>query len=240
MSHSHWFVCVVCQSSTANCCFLPPPFWTLRLFCLVDNSVTVCEMKMPAMSSTESLINDDAGVDGVVGVDWLWAQLRGVDAAVAAASATAAVPTSSPITLLDCRSAADFGQCHIRRAVHLSLPSIMLRRLAGGKVTIGSVLKSSSSSSSSLTTGNSGGTAQQQHNNHTFVLCGGAGEIMSVLRKSLMQDGCPVVCLQGKYLSINFVCVCLCLVCLPSPGSQLFCVCPYLFVDVFVFDCANV
>jgi len=144
-------------------------------------------MKMPAMSSTLSDSLGDA-VDGVVGVDWLWAQLRGVDAAAAAAGATSSQASVSPITLLDCRSAADFGQCHIRRAVHLSLPSIMLRRLAGGKVTIGSVLKSSSST---------GGGVVQQHNNHTFVLCGGAGEMMSVLRKSLMQDGCPVVCLQG-------------------------------------------
>ena len=160
---------------------------------------------MPAMSSnllSESLGGD--AVDGVVGVDWLWAQLRGVDAAATAAAATSSSQASvSPITLLDCRSAADFGQCHIRRAVHLSLPSIMLRRLAGGKVTIGSVLKSSSSST--------GGVVQQQHNNHTFVLCGGAGEMMSVLRKSLMQDGCPVVCLQGKFSFILYDCVlCVC------------------------------
>ncbi|EFX75616.1 hypothetical protein DAPPUDRAFT_3151, partial [Daphnia pulex] len=115
------------------------------------------------------------------------------------------------ITLLDCRSAADFGECHIRRAVHLSLPSIMLRRLAGGKVTISAVLNKSNNNPADggpkllpvrtpflpPTTGSGQGASTNKKQQHTFVLCGGGGEIVSVLRKSLIQDGCPVVCLQG-------------------------------------------
>ena len=113
---------------------------------------------------------------GWISADWLWNQLRnGVEANDEGLS----------ITVLDCRSAADFSDCHIRRAVHLVLPTIMLRRLAGGKVSaINTVLKSGG--------GFNGGK-------HTFVLCG-SGELTNVLTKSLIQDGCPVVCLQGECL----------------------------------------
>lgn len=155
-------------------------------------------VKMPAMS--ESTIADCG--DGVISADGLWAQLHD---ASSSSSSSSSPSDGDLITLLDCRSAADFGECHIRRAVHLSLPSIMLRRLAGGKVTIGSVLKSSNNNSSSSSSDGaksrpflpttSGGSNKKQH---TFVLCGGGGEIVSVLRKSLIQDGCPVVCLQGE------------------------------------------
>lgn len=148
-------------------------------------------VKMPAMSEMA-----DCG-DAVISADGLWAQLRD-----ATANPSASVE-ADVLTLLDCRSAADFGECHIRRAVHLSLPSIMLRRLAGGKVTISSVLKSSnnhatdgSKTRSFLPTASAGGSANNKKQ-HTFVLCGGVGDIVSVLRKSLIQDGCPVVCLQG-------------------------------------------
>ena len=131
--------------------------------------------------------NPMEGIDA----DWLWAQLRSVD---------------PQVTVLDCRTALDFNECHIRQAVHLSLPSIMLRRLAGGKVSIGSVLKCNEARQ----------RLAQAYGKHTFVLCGdtplgpplanGAPpgllappprEMMPVLHKSLLQDGCLVVCLQG-------------------------------------------
>ena len=161
-------------------------------------------VKMPAMS--ETTVAGDC-VDGLISADNLWAQLR--DASQQNPSANNTTSENDVMTLLDCRSAADFGECHIRRAVHLSLPSIMLRRLAGGKVTIGSVLKSTTdggktkpffpTTTTTATTSGGGGNKKQ----HTFVLCGGGGEIVSVLRKSLIQDGCPVVCLQGESISIQ-------------------------------------
>ncbi|XP_046453118.1 dual specificity protein phosphatase 9-like [Daphnia pulex] len=161
-------------------------------------------VKMPAMSEMA-----DCG-DGVISADGLWAQLRD---ATANPSPPPPLGEGDVMTLLDCRSAADFGECHIRRAVHLSLPSIMLRRLAGGKVTISAVLNKSNNNPadggpkllpvrtpflSPPTTGSGqGASTNKKQQQHTFVLCGGGGEIVSVLRKSLIQDGCPVVCLQG-------------------------------------------
>lgn len=167
-------------------------------------------VKMPAMSEMA-----DCG-DGVISADGLWAQLRD---ATTNPSPPPPLGEGDVMTLLDCRSAADFGECHIRRAVHLSLPSIMLRRLAGGKVTISAVLNKSNSNpadggpkllpvrtpflSPPTTTGSGqGASTNKKQQQHTFVLCGGGGEIVSVLRKSLIQDGCPVVCLQGEIISL--------------------------------------
>ena len=148
---------------------------------------------MPAMELAVENFNVESGANSnngakwkCIGADWLWQQLR----------------SSEPqVTVLDCRSASDFSECHIRQAVHLSLPSIMLRRLAGGKVTISSVLKCTE--------------ARQQlaeaYGKHTFVLCGDLmsserhpHEMLPVLHKSLVQDGCLVVCLEGKHLSLIF------------------------------------
>lgn len=155
--------------------------------------------------------------DGVISADGLWAQLRD---ATTNPSPPPPLGEGDVMTLLDCRSAADFGECHIRRAVHLSLPSIMLRRLAGGKVTISAVLNKSNSNPADggpkllpvrtpflspppTTTGSGqGASTNKKQQQHTFVLCGGGGEIVSVLRKSLIQDGCPVVCLQGEIISL--------------------------------------
>lgn len=38
------------------------------------------------------------------------------------------------IIILDCRSSNEFGESHVRNAVNFSIPSIMLRRLAAGKI----------------------------------------------------------------------------------------------------------
>lgn len=138
-------------------------------------------MKMPECETITS--------GGWISSDWLWNQLRGGTNEEAPAPPDVVRPN---ITVLDCRPAADFSDCHIRRSVHLVLPTIMLRRLAGGKVTINTVLKSSENGMLIGGSGGGGGKKQQ----HTFVLCG-SGELTSVLTKSLIQDGCPVVCLQG-------------------------------------------
>jgi len=169
-----------------------------------------CVMELPSMTSADGAAETNAAAttaaaaasetsaaaaaaDGVswksIGADGLWRELR---------------QPEPQVTVLDCRSAADFTACHIRRAVHLSLPSIMLRRLAGGKVSIASVLKCSEARHQ----------LQNAYGKHTFVLCGDTGadsaapasltprhaahEMLPILHKSLVQDGCLVVCLEGN------------------------------------------
>lgn len=46
------------------------------------------------------------------------------------------------LILLDCRSSNEFSESHIRSAVNFSIPSIMMRRLAAGKIDLLSTIKS--------------------------------------------------------------------------------------------------
>lgn len=58
--------------------------------------------------------------------EWLQGQLRGA---------------ADNVIVLDCRSTNEFAEGHIRLAVNFSIPSIMLRRLAAGKIDLTSTIK---------------------------------------------------------------------------------------------------
>lgn len=62
-----------------------------------------------------------------VSKEWLQSELR--------------APTKSLI-LLDCRSSNEFQEGHIRSAVNFSIPSLILKRLATGKIDVTSTIKS--------------------------------------------------------------------------------------------------
>lgn len=61
-----------------------------------------------------------------VSMEWLQSELRS--------------PTKSLI-VLDCRSSHEFQECHIRSAVNFSIPSLILKRLATGKIDLTSTIK---------------------------------------------------------------------------------------------------
>ena len=48
---------------------------------------------------------------------------------------------SKSLLVLDCRSQADFTRSHIKGAVSVFLPSLMLRRLKAGKLNIGCIIQ---------------------------------------------------------------------------------------------------
>lgn len=113
--------------------------------------------------------------------EWLLAELRG---------------NSKNLVVLDCRSSNEYGESHIRDAVNFSIPSIMLRRLAAGKIDLASTIKCRELKQKICST----------YKENLFVLYNDAsgtqqqGEsILSVLMRRLTQDGCQVVALEGKY-----------------------------------------
>lgn len=103
----------------------------------------------------------------------------------------------NPCLVVDCRSAADFAENHIKGAISVPIPAsvIMLRRLANGKMSIPSIIR---------------GIENREKFNlhwktHYIVLYDNNTEIMntgpcvlSTLFRRLLQDGCRVVCLQGE------------------------------------------
>lgn len=96
--------------------------------------------------------------------------------------------------LIDCRGSNEYSVSHIRSAVNFSIPSIMLRRLAAGKIELASTVQCKELK------------ARIAHcrTRGMFVLYGdGARDpdsVHGILLKRLKQDAVQVVCLEGKFL----------------------------------------
>lgn len=121
------------------------------------------------------------------------------------------------LIILDCRGSHEYSESHIRSAVNFSIPSIMLRRLAAGKIDLASTIKSPELKVR-IQTGykvslfilyNDVGVAQPQPQQSTqdvsgaFAMFGGNGNdaTINVLHRRLKQDGCRVVSLQGELIN---------------------------------------
>ncbi|KRK02407.1 uncharacterized protein Dyak_GE22524 [Drosophila yakuba] len=123
--------------------------------------------------------------------EWLQSQLRSLDC--------------KELILLDCRGSHEYSESHIRGAVNLCIPSIVLRRLALGKIDLASTIKSPELKQ----------RIQSGYKLCWFILYNGEGvpgqnqeiagagslsmamdSIISILHRRLKQDGCRVVALQ--------------------------------------------
>nr|CAD7443050.1 unnamed protein product [Timema bartmani]CAD7456981.1 unnamed protein product [Timema tahoe] len=103
----------------------------------------------------------------------------------------------SRLVILDCRSSNEYGESHIRHAVNFSIPSIMLRRLAAGKIDLMSTIKcrelkvkimNAYKENVFVVYGDVIVTDQQRSPAVSFT----AGDTLHVLAKRLAQDGCHV------------------------------------------------
>ncbi|KAH8244080.1 hypothetical protein KR038_000441 [Drosophila bunnanda] len=130
--------------------------------------------------------------------EWLQSQLRSLDA--------------KDLILLDCRGSHEYSESHIRGAVNLCIPSIVLRRLANGKIDLASTIKSPDLKE----------RIQTGYKLCLFILYNGEGvpgqnpeiagagafavamdSIISILHRRLKQDGCRVVALQDGFSSFR-------------------------------------
>ncbi|XP_037934077.1 dual specificity protein phosphatase Mpk3 isoform X2 [Teleopsis dalmanni] len=66
--------------------------------------------------------------------EWLQSELR--------ATSSSSTSNAKDLIILDCRSSHEYSESHIRSAVNFSIPTIMLRRLAAGKIDLLSTIKS--------------------------------------------------------------------------------------------------
>ncbi|XP_037299011.1 dual specificity protein phosphatase Mpk3 isoform X1 [Manduca sexta] len=96
--------------------------------------------------------------------------------------------------LIDCRGSNEYTMSHIRSAVNFSIPSIMLRRLAAGKIELASTVQCKELK------------ARITHcrTRGIFVLYGDGpprdpDSVHGILLKRLKQDGVQVVCLEGDF-----------------------------------------
>ncbi|XP_022118963.1 dual specificity protein phosphatase Mpk3 isoform X1 [Pieris rapae] len=100
--------------------------------------------------------------------------------------------------LIDCRGSNEYAVSHIRSAVNFSIPSIMLRRLAAGKIELASTVQCKELK------------ARITHccSRGTFVLYSDGAtrepdSVHGILLKRLKQDGVQVVCLEGDFTEFH-------------------------------------
>lgn len=146
---------------------------------------------------------------------------------------------SKSLIVLDCRSSNEFQEGHIRSAVNFSIPSLILKRLASGKIDVTSTIKcrdlkqriqnaysnslfvlyNESASKAAATNDSSGGSdnllATEFSGNSTS---NDTTTTINVLHRRLKQDGCRVYCLKGMcnissillYMYNEYMCVNVC------------------------------
>ncbi|XP_064545904.1 dual specificity protein phosphatase Mpk3 [Drosophila montana] len=142
--------------------------------------------------------------------EWLQSELR------------ANCDAAKKLIILDCRGSQEYSESHIRSAVNFSIPSIMLRRLAAGKIDLPSTIKSQELKER-IQTGyklslfilyNDVGVPQQQQQQQqqhppqdvagAFAMFGNGNDAtINVLHRRLKQDGCRVVSLQDGFSSFR-------------------------------------
>lgn len=101
------------------------------------------------------------------------------------------------LVILDCRSSNEYSESHIRDAVNFSIPSIMLRRLAAGKIDLLSTIKCRELKAK----------ISSAYKENLFVLYNDLADLqlsqndstVAVLFRRLTQDGCRVVCLEDGF-----------------------------------------
>lgn len=130
------------------------------------------------------------------------------------------------IMILDCRSTNEFQEGHIRSAVNFSIPSIMLRRLAAGKIDLTSTIKCrdlkeriQNAYRDSVFILYNDHTAELNsacatHNSSTIMgNSSNDAATINVLHRRLKQDGCRVFCLEGKLRLYFCIKIEMCMMC---------------------------
>ncbi|CAG7687033.1 unnamed protein product, partial [Allacma fusca] len=100
---------------------------------------------------------------------------------------------SSDVVILDCQNPAEFHECHIRGAVNVTFPAIMVRRIAAGKIDLFEKSKELK--------------AKVANNRITFVVYDSylpdptsgpeLSDLVALVAKKLAQNGCRVATLKG-------------------------------------------
>lgn len=188
--------------------------------------VETCSPSAPSGPSDEMPAEDDPSLlsNIRVGCEWLAAELSSSN--------------KCQMLILDCRSSMNFSECHIRDAVNFSIPTIMLRRLAAGKIDLASTVKCTDLREQIV----------NAYKQSAFVLYGdecldnrktsSAPDTMIVLAKRLLKDGCRVHCLNGEcFLFVGTAVEILNCPCLLS-GDLFLCISRSVAaVPLFVYNC---
>lgn len=107
--------------------------------------------------------------------------------------------SKSPKSLLtiDCRSQSEFARSHIRGAINIILPSLMLKRLKRGNLNIASVIQNNESKEKF--TKNFKTATIVLYDECSTDLNANPSSVINLLMKKMRSDGCKASFLLGEY-----------------------------------------
>ncbi len=103
---------------------------------------------------------------------------------------------SNAILVMDCRSPNDFNSSHISGAIHVALPTIMLRRLKNGTLPVASVIKCNEGKEKFNSLYKTGTLILYDEDSSSTSA--NPSTVIGLLLKKLKEDGCRVRLLEGK------------------------------------------
>ncbi|XP_074645425.1 dual specificity protein phosphatase 6-like [Tubulanus polymorphus] len=104
--------------------------------------------------------------------------------------------------ILDCRSQVDFAAMHVEGAINVSIPSLMLRRLKKGNLSVASVLQSKDAKEVFMRKCKTQTLIlyDETTSSSTDITNVNSNSITNLLIKRLAEEGCHVCYLQGGFL----------------------------------------
>lgn len=111
---------------------------------------------------------------------------------------TQALSQASEVVILDCQSPCDFQECHIRGALNVTFPAIMIRRIAAGKIDI---FEKSRELKAKITNAKITFVVYDNFHRDDGIKEGENlqefSDLVNLIAKKLAQNGCHVATLRG-------------------------------------------
>ncbi|GFR88912.1 dual specificity protein phosphatase [Elysia marginata] len=105
--------------------------------------------------------------------------------------------TDKSLLLIDCRSQSEYTRAHVRGAINISLPSLMLKRLKRGNLNISSVIQNNEAKE--RFTKSSKSASVVLYDECSTDLNSNPSAVINLLVKKLRQDGCRASFLLGGF-----------------------------------------
>ena len=111
-----------------------------------------------------------------------------------------ALRSDSPeeILILDCRGVAEYSSGHVRGALNVALPSLMLRRLASGKLSLQQVLRHLAPEACDTVARLYRCVPVVLYDHSELRADAPVPVLMTALGRRLIQEGCSAHCLAGN------------------------------------------
>ena len=106
------------------------------------------------------------------------------------------------VIILDCQPPTDFHDAHIRGAVNVTFPAIMVRRIAAGKIDL---FDKSKELKAKMANAKMVFVVYDSHSPSSSEAGAELSDLVSMVAKKLAQSGCRVATLKGRTVQVSYL-----------------------------------